>query len=117
MAPSLTPAQPVTPFHYAGIIAELSEGLKHVLQAQDWKERPDASASPHDALMAERGNLIVALSHVRNAFAAIDGRHADLHGILRMAEAATMERVAPAIARAILADPPLSPPAVPDADG
>lgn len=101
------------PFHYSGIVAELSETMKHVFQAQDWKERPPVESDLDAAARQERGNLLAALTHLRNAFTAIEDRHADLHYALRMKESAIMEERAPEIARAIRdADVTALPPAL-----
>lgn len=80
------PEQIDKPFHYSGIVVELSEAMKHCLQAQDWLERPPLGVSSDDAKRQERGNLIAALTHLRNAFTAIDGRYADVHYVLRVKE-------------------------------
>lgn len=81
------------PFHYSGLIVELSEALKHVLQAQDWLERPPHDTADDDARRSERGNLDVALTHLRNAFQGIDARHADLHFRLRMLESVRRDHI------------------------
>lgn len=77
------------PFHYTAIVQELTEGLRHVLQASDWKEgvgTASVTAPIPQRQQQELGNLTAALSRVRNAFRALDARRGDIETDVRLAE-------------------------------
>jgi len=93
----------VTPFHYTGILTELSLALQHALQANDWKEGAGPAAEHPVAVrqQSERGNLDVALAHTRNALIALAQREENVAIDVRLGEREVQEAKAPEIAQAI----------------
>lgn len=93
----------VTPFHYAGILTELTQALQHALQAHDWKEGvgPAGEAQPEVRQQQEIGNLRAALARVRGAYLAMERREHDVHLDVALHEQRTLEEQAPKIARVL----------------
>lgn len=96
-------APSVTPFHYPGILTELTQALQHVLQAQDWKEAlgPARDHSEATRQQQEVGNLRMALARVRGVYLALESREQEVHLDVALHEQASIAASAPEIARAL----------------
>jgi hypothetical protein len=92
-----------TPFHYAGVLTELSQGLQHVHQASDWHEGlGETREQPRDVRVRnERGNLRAAIARLQGAYLALQ-RHADTLTLeIQPEEDRTLAEQAPQIARTL----------------
>lgn len=92
-----------TPYHYGGVLTEISQALTHVVQASDWLEGA-GPAREHPLTVrqaAERGNLRAALAHLRNAYQALLARETGVALDVSLAESVALAESAPTIAAAL----------------